>query len=98
MSARRVLATTVTLAAAALVLAGCLTSGTVTGKSHDDSYVSCVSQGPAQRCTNYDECWRLELRNDQGTRMSREGDVCVPREEWERTDVGEFYDGPTVRR
>ena len=61
MSAGRVLTAAATLAAA-LVLAGCVTSGTVTGKSYDG------------------------------------GDVCVPREEWERASVGEFYDGPTVRR
>ena len=80
------------------MLAGCVTSGTVTGKSYDDAYVSCVSQGSAQRCTDYDECWRLDLRNARGNRMSREGDVCVPHEVWESTEVGEFYDGPTVRR
>ncbi len=33
-----------------------------------------------------------------GDRMVREGDVCMPRQEWERTSVGEFYDGPTVIR
>ena len=95
MSARRVLATTVPLAAA-LVLAGCVTSGTVTGKSHDPAYDSCV--GTPVVCSPPDECWHLGLRNDQGDRMVREGDVCVPRQEWERTGVGEFYDGPTVIR
>ena len=97
MSAGRVLTAAAPLAAA-LVLAGCVTSCTVTEKTYDDAYVSCVSQGSAQRCTNYDECWHLALRNDQGDRMVREGDVCVPRQEWERTSVGEFYDGPTVIR
>jgi len=96
MSARRVLTTVATLAAAALVLAGCVTSGTVTGKSHDPAYVSCT--GTPVVCSPRDECWHLALRNDQGDRMVREGDVCVPRAEWESADVGDFYDGPTVIR
>ena len=90
MSARRVLATVATLAAAVFVLAGCVTSGTVSGKSYDDSYVSCVGT----RCSDYDECWLLELRDDRGN----EGNICVPQEEWDSTDVGDFYDGPTVQR
>ena len=95
MSAGRVLSAAATLAVA-LVLAGCVTSGTVTGKSYDLAYDSCV--GTPVVCSPRDGCWHLGLRHDQGDRMVREGDVCVPRQEWERTSVGEFYDGPTVIR
>ena len=95
MSAGRVLTAAATLAAA-LVLAGCVTSGTVTGKSYDLAYDSCV--GTPVVCSPRDGCWHLGLRHDQGDRMVREGDVCVPREEWDSASVGEFYDGSTVRR
>ena len=95
MSAGRVWTAAATLAAA-LVLAGCVTSGTVTEKSYDPAYDSCV--GTPVVCSPRNECWHLGLRNDQGNRMVREGDVCVPHEEWDSASVGESYDGPTVRR
>jgi len=94
-SAGRVLSAAATLAAA-LVLAGCVTSGTVTEKSYDPAYDSCT--GTPVVCSPRDGCWHLGLRNDRGDRMVREGDVCVPRQEWERVGVGEFYEGPTVIR
>lgn len=80
-----------------LALAGCVTSGIVTGKVYDDPYTACSAPRPGQPagyCNDYDECWSLALRNDQG----KEGAVCVSQDSWESTDVGDFYDGPTVQR
>jgi len=73
-----------------LLLAGCITSGTVTEKSSDLGRVSC-SFDPLD-CDHSGECWRLHLENEQG----RTGRVCVPLEDWLLTDVGDYYDGPTV--
>ena len=73
-----------------LLLAGCITSGTVTEKSSDLGRVSC-SFDPLD-CDHSGECWRLHLENEQG----RTGRVCVPVEDWLLTDVGDYYDGPTV--
>jgi hypothetical protein len=73
-----------------LLLAGCITSGIVTEKSSDLGRVSC-SFDPLD-CNHSGECWRLHLENEQG----RTGRVCVPLEDWLLTDVGDYYDGPTV--
>ncbi len=73
-----------------LLLAACVTSGTVTEKSSDLGRVSC-SFDPLD-CDHSGECWRLHLEDAQG----RTGRVCVPLEDWLLTDVGDYYDGPTV--
>ncbi|MDQ3599860.1 MAG: hypothetical protein M3408_01105 [Actinomycetota bacterium] len=73
-----------------LLLAGCVTSGTVTEKSSDLGRVSC-SFDPLD-CDHTGGCWRLHLEDAQG----RTGRVCVPVEDWLLTDVGDYYDGPTV--
>ena len=75
-----------------LLLAGCVTSGTVTEKSSDLGRVSC-SFDPLD-CDHTGGCWRLHLEDAQG----RTGRVCVPVEDWLLTDVGDYYDGPTVTR
>lgn len=91
MTARRVLAASAG-ATAVLVLAGCVTSGTVTEKSYRAPFVSCV--GTPIVCTPIDACWRLHLLSERGDL----GEVCVPRQEWEAADVGEFYDGSGAKR
>ena len=73
-----------------LLLAGCVTSGTVTEKSSDLGRVSC-SFDPLD-CDHTGGCWRLHLEDEQG----HTGRVCVPLEQWLLTDVGDYYDGPTV--
>jgi hypothetical protein len=73
-----------------LLLTGCVTSGTVTEKSSDLGRVSC-SFDPLD-CDHTGGCWRLHLEDAQG----RTGRVCVPVEDWLLTDVGDYYDGPTV--
>jgi hypothetical protein len=75
-----------------LLLAACVTSGTVTEKSSDLGRVSC-SFDPLD-CDHTGGCWRLHLEDAQG----RTGRVCVPVEDWLLTDVGDYYDGPTVVR
>ena len=75
-----------------LLLAACVTSGTVTEKSSDLGRVSC-SFDPLD-CDHTGGCWRLHLEDAQG----RTGRVCVPVEDWLLTDVGDYYDGPTVTR
>ncbi|PSJ23923.1 hypothetical protein B7P34_36160, partial [Streptosporangium nondiastaticum] len=72
-----------------LLLCSCgITSGTVTGKGHDDAYsVTTVTTIGNCTCypetTYYDECWRLDLRRGNDT-----GSVCVDRARWDATPVG----------
>jgi hypothetical protein len=73
-----------------LLLGACITNGTVTEKSSDLGRVSC-SFDPLD-CDHSGECWQLHLEDAQG----RTGRVCVPLEDWLLTDVGDYYDGPTV--
>ena len=82
--------TLVLVAGLILLLAACITNGTVTEKSSDLGRVSC-SFDPLD-CDHSGGCWRLHLEDSQG----RTGRVCVPLEDWLLTDVGDYYDGPTV--
>jgi hypothetical protein len=82
--------TSLLVAGLMLLLAACITNGTVTEKSSDLGRVSC-SFDPLD-CDHSGECWRLHLENAQG----RTGRVCVPLEDWLLTSVGDYYDGPTV--
>ena len=88
MSARRLSARAVVVAgAAALLLSGCVSSGTVTDKSYSEPYTFCG--GTPVVCHDEDECWQLHLRSNRGDL----GEVCVPREVWESHPVGSYYEG-----
>ena len=75
-------------------------AGIVTEKTHSPeesgvvSTITCHPAGKATICTpivipwHHDECWGLHLRNDRGD----EGDVCVDRGTWDKTEVGDFVD------
>ena len=88
MKTRRVPAAFGAAVAAALCLAGCVSSGTVTDKGYSEPYTTC-SHTPTLNCTERDECWRLHLRSNRGDL----GETCVSRQEWESIPVGSYYEG-----
>jgi hypothetical protein len=100
----RLLGVLVTAAAAAfaLVAAGGSSEGTVVAKSHQDAYdYACRAGGtvtgpvavPAWGACSVPRCWRLVVRDNDGDTSQ----PCVSREEYDRTQPGVFWHGPTDR-
>ncbi len=101
--ARRALGALVTGAAAVATLVGCGASseGTVVAKNQDAYAYACQQGGtvtgpgavPAWGACSEPACWRLVVRDGDGNTY----EPCVSREEYDRTQVGEFWHGRTDR-
>ena len=101
--ARRVLGALVTgaVAVSALVACGASSEGTVVAKDQDAYDYGCQQGGtvtgpvavPAWGTCAEPACWQLVVRGNDGNTY----EPCVSREEYDRTQVGEFWHGRTDR-
>jgi hypothetical protein len=101
--ARRLLGALVTGMVAALALVACGSpEGTVVAKADQGTYdYSCQAGGtvtgpvavPVWGACSDPECWRLVIHDSAGNTA----EPCVSREEYDRTQLGEFWHEPTER-
>lgn len=100
----RLLGALVTAGAAVLALVSCGggSEGTVVAKTDQAAYdYACGAGGtvtgpvavPVWGTCSSPECWRLVVRHSDGTTS----ELCVSREEYDRTRLGAFWHGPTDR-
>jgi hypothetical protein len=83
----RVTSAAIVALVAGMILASCVSSGTVTDKSYHEPHTTC-SHTPTLSCVEHDECWELHLRSNRGDL----GEQCVTKEAWDAHPVGSYYE------
>jgi hypothetical protein len=86
----------------ALVACGGGSEGTVVAKAHQGTHDrACQASGivtapvtvPVSQVCSVPECWRLVIRDSDGNTFA----ACVSREEYDRSQLGEFWHERTDR-